>query len=251
METAKKIKLSRAKTRRRRLFTIGGRPPKDDRMILTGIWFVLRTGVPWRDLPECFGSWGTVYARFRRWCACGHLVRMLKVLARRASGRLRHLDCSPIKLHRQGANPAGGQQAQAMGRTKGGLNTKLSALVDRHGRAVALSLAPGAQHDQHAVIPVLHQRRGRRVVADKGFDSDVFRRKLRSRHAQPCLPPRHGRRHPASYHRGYYRARHHVENFFGRIKAYRRVSTRYEKLAATFLAFVLFAAILDWLTHKV
>ena len=55
-------------------------------MILTGIWFVLRTGVPWRDLPECFGSWGTVYTRFRRWCACGLLVRMRLVGVTTVSG---------------------------------------------------------------------------------------------------------------------------------------------------------------------
>jgi transposase len=248
---AKKIKLSRAKTRRRQLFTKGGRPPKDDRLMLTGIWFVLRTGLPWRDLPECFGPWGSVYTRLRRWCASGLFARMLKVLGRRACGGLRHLDCSHIKLHQHGANPVGGQEAQAMGRTKGGLNTKLSALVDRHGRAVALSLAPGPQHDQHAALPVLRGLKGRCIVADKGFDSNIFRRKLRRRHAAPCIPPRKGRRQPARFHRGYYRARHHIENFFGRIKAYRRVSTRYEKLAATFLFFVSFAAILDWLTLKV
>lgn len=60
---------------------------------------------------------------------------------------LRHLDCSHIKLHQDGANPAGGQLAQAIGRTKGGLNTKLVAVADQHGRAVAVTLAPGPQHD--------------------------------------------------------------------------------------------------------
>lgn len=251
METAKKIKLSRAKTRRLQIFTRGGRPPKEDRLILTGIWFVLRTGVPWRDLPECFGPWGTIYTRFRRWCASGLFVRLLKVLSRRACGALRHLDCSHIKLHQHGTNPAGGQQAQAMGRTKGGLNTKLSALVDQHGRAVALSLAPGPQHDQHAVRPVLPDARGRRVVADKGFDADVFRLRLSRQRTRCCIPPKRGRLQPARFHRGYYCHRHQIENFFGRIKTHRRISTRYEKLATTFLAFVLFAAVLDWLTRKV
>jgi transposase len=172
-------------------------------------------------------------------------------LAKRARGELRHLDCSHIKLHQHGANPAGGQSAQAMGRTKGGLNTKLSALVDQHGRAVALSLAPGPQHDQHAVGPVLASARGRRIVADKGFDADVFRQRLRRQRSRCCIPPKRGRRQPARFHRGYYRCRHQIENFFGRIKVHRRISTRYEKLAITFLAFLQLATILDWLTQKV
>lgn len=139
--------------------------------------------------------------------------------------------------------------AQAMGLTNGGLNTKLSAVVDARGRAVALCLAPGPQHDQHAVVPVLPSARGRRIVADKGFDADVFRARLRTQRTRCCTPPKRGRRQPACFHRSYYRCRHQIENFFGRIKIYRRISTRYNKLAETFLGFVCLAAMLDWLTH--
>lgn len=117
--------------------------------------YVLWTGVPWRDLPECYGPWSSVYTRYRRWCEAGLFARMLSLLTIGAEGERRHLDCSHIRLHQHGANPPGGQAAQAMGRTKGGLNTKLSAVVDARGRTVGLSLAPGQQHDQHAVIPVL------------------------------------------------------------------------------------------------
>lgn len=220
-------------------------------MVLSGIVYVLRTGLPWRDVPGHFGVWGTIYTRFRRWCASGLFARILQVLSKRARGMLRHLDCSHIKLHQHGANPAGGQQAQAMGRTKGGLNTKLAALVDRHGRAVTVSLAPGPRHDLYAVEPLLGCARRRRIVADKAFDADVFRQRLRNQRTRCCIPPKRGRRHPARFHRGYYRARHHVENFFQRIKSLRRISTRYEKLATTFLAFVQLAAVLDWLIHRV
>jgi transposase len=136
-----------------------------------------------------------------------------------------------------------------MGRTKGGLNTNLSAVVDARGRAVALSLAPGPQHDQHAVAPVLACARRHRIVADKGFDADGFRARLRTQGIRCCIPPRRGRRHPARFHRGYYRCRHQIENFFGRIKIHRRISTRHDKLAETFLGFVSLAAFLDWLTH--
>jgi transposase len=217
--------------------------------MLTGIFYVLRTGVPWRDLPEQFGPWSSVYARFRRWCAAGLFARMLALVAARAAGQLRYIDCSHIKLHQDGANPRGGQAAQAIGRTKGGINTKLAAIVERRGRAVALGLVEGQRHDLHAINPLLGCLRGRRAVGDKGFDADTFRARLRYQRTRTCIPPKRSRRHPVTFHRGYYRHRHNVENFFCRLKRHRRISTRYEKLAATFLAFVQLATVFDWLIH--
>lgn len=102
----------------------------------------------------------------------------------------------------------------------------------------------GREHDQHAVVPLPACVRGRRVVDDKGFNADIFRARLHTQRARCCIPPKRGRRQPARLHRGYYRCRHQIENFFGRIKIHRRISTRYEKLAETFLGFVFLAAIL-------
>jgi transposase len=96
-----------------------------------------------------------------------------------------------------------------------------------------------------AVAPLLPCVRGRRVVADKGFDANVFRGRLHTQRTRCCIPPKRGCRQPARSHRGYYRRRHQIENFFCRIKAYRRVATRYDKLAVTFLGFIQLAAIVD------
>lgn len=218
--------------------------------MLSGIFYVLRTGIPWRDLPAAFGPWSSVYTRFRRWCASGLFARMLAIVAKDADGELRHLDCSHIKLHQDGTNPPGGQAVQAIGRTKGGINTKLAAIVDSLGRAVALGLAAGQRHDLYAVEPLLPCLRGHRAVADKGFDADSFRARLCRQRTRVCIPPKRTRRTLVAFHRGYYRRRHRVENFFCRIKRHRRISTRYDKLAATFLGFVQLAAVLDWLTHR-
>jgi transposase len=107
------------------------------------MWYVLRTGIPWRDLTERFGPWSSVYTWFRRWCTNGLWATILGQLGHAAFERIRCMDCSHIKIHRDGANPIGGQAWQAMGRTKGGLNTKLAAVVDAVGRAIGLNLAPG------------------------------------------------------------------------------------------------------------
>ena len=248
---AKKIDLTKTQKRDWANCHRGGRPPKDDRPMVTGIWYVLRTGIPWRDLPPQFGPWSSVYTRFRRWCASGLWARLLAELGAGAYGEIRRVDCSHIKIHQDAANPAGGQTAQAMGRTKGGFNSKLAAVVDAVGRAVGLSLAPGPQHDLRACAPLMPHLDGKWVVGDKGFDSAAFRADLVRTGAMVCIPPRSTRRTDYYFSRLLYKHRHTVENFFCRIKRHRRIATRYEKLAVTFLGFVYLAAIIDWITHEV
>lgn len=208
--------------------------------MVEGMIYILRSGCPWRDLPERFGPWSSVYTRWSRWAYEGVWAAILDFLAEDAEGELRHLDSSHIKVHQDASNPAGGQENQALGRTKGGLNSKVTALVDGRGRAVQLALAPGQRNDTIAAEDIVLLQ-SKKVVADRGYDSDRFRERIVSAGSEPCIPPRAGRIAPAKYHRAYYRKRHRVENFFQRIKRRRRIGTRYEKLDVTFFAFLTLA----------
>jgi len=215
--------------------------------MVEAIFYVLRTAVAWRDMPACYGPWNSVYTRWRRWCTLGLWQEILRLLARNAVGCVRFVDGSHIKLHQFGTNPAGGQSAQAIGRTKGGLNTKLCALVEGQGRLMAAVVVPGQMYEVEAAAPLINTLKNVLVVGDKGFDADVLRQQLLAQGCLASIPPRSGRRFPAWHHRALYRQRHKVENFFQRIKVYKRISTRYEKLAFTFLNFILLAAAFDWL----
>ena len=211
---------------------------------------MLRMGCPWRDLPCGAAHWRTVYGYFVRWREAGLWPRILRTLARRAKGRLCFIDAGYIRVHQSGANPRGGQQAQALGVSRGGLTTKIHALVDGRGRARKLLLSAGNVVDVQmapALVADLDRKTCGTPVADKGDDSDALRTLLFEKEIFPCLGVSHKRVEKRLFHKGYYRHRHHVENFFAKLKRHRRVSTRYDKLAASFFAFVTLSAILHWL----
>ena len=112
---------------------------------------------------------------------------------------------------------------------------------------MAAVIAPGQVYEVEASAPLLETLRRVLLVGDKGFDSDALRQQMQAQGCLACVPPRSNRQSPAWWSRELYRQRHKIENFFQRIKIYKRVSTRYEKLALTFLNFILVAAVFDWL----
>ena len=124
-------------------------------------------------------------------------------------------------------------------------------VVDGLGRATGLNLAPGNRNDLRAITVLLEKLADCWVIGDRGFDARTFRDKLIAANAKPCIPPRISNKIQYYYSELLYTHRHVVENFFAHIKRMRRIGTRYEKLAETFLGFVTFAAVLDWLHFEV
>ena len=134
-----------------------------------------------------------------------------------------------------------GQDSQGLGRSRGGFSTKIHIAVTGEGQPVKLHLTEGERHDVTCAEILLEGLEPKHVIADKGYDSDPLRRKIRSAGAKPVIPSRRNcrkRRHD----RQRYKLRNVVERFINRLKHCRRVATRYDKLAATFLGFVQFAS---------
>jgi transposase len=217
--------------------------------VVCAIIYVLHEGVRWRALPAVFGNWKSIYTRMSRWSQRGALGAIFEVVSTdNQRGKLRHLDASHIKVHQDAnvADPA----AQAMGKTRGGRNTKLHAVVDSAGHAVRLKLTPGQDHDsKHALEMSDGLTPGQTLVADKAYDVDAIRAAVAGRGTGVCIPAKSNRKHPATHHKGYYKKRHEVENFFQRAKRCRRIGTRYEKTERMFMAFVTLFAIIDYYLH--
>ena len=135
-----------------------------------------------------------------------------------------------------------------MGRSRGGLTTKIHALVDRKGRPIKLRLTAGQEADiVSAPEMVADLPAGAMLLADKGYDANALREAVSERKAWANIPPKRNRTEALCFSPYLYRARNLVERFFNKIKHCRRIATRYDKLAANYLAFVQLASIRLWL----
>lgn len=218
----------------------------DTERILLAVLYRLREGCCWRAL-SIFAPHTTIYTRWKAWCESGVWDRILEALANAALGKLWAIDSTCAKVHKHAFGGPQSVDVQCIGRSKGGANTKVHALVDARGRAVRLLLAAGNRHDSVAAPDLVAGLDSRTILGDKAYGSAAFRELLDSLGLRACIPPKANESNPASYHKGFYKKRHHVENFFQRIKESRAIATRFEKLASRFLALVKLAAICDWL----
>lgn len=135
-----------------------------------------------------------------------------------------------------------------MGRSRGGLTTKIHALTDGRGLPLELVLTPGQAGDCPVADRLLGRLRdGTIVLADKAYDADWLRRRIEAAAAAPNIPPMPHRRWKPCFSRTLYRLRNHIERFFNKIKHFRRVATRYEKHASNYLAMLKLAATKIWL----
>lgn len=137
--------------------------------------------------------------------------------------------------------------AEALGRSRGGFRTKIHVLTDALGTPLAFRLTGGQAADITQAEALLPDDPIKAVVADKGYDADAFVITVTARGAAAVIPPRKNRQQPRAYDRHVYRERQLIECFFGKIKHYRRIFSRFEKTARNYMGFLRFVATLVWL----
>jgi len=135
-----------------------------------------------------------------------------------------------------------------MGRSRGGLTTKIHAVVDAKGLPIRLALTPGQDYDGAAAMELLDALpENAMVLADKAYDANAIREMINDQGAWANIPPKSNRKDPICFSPYLYKARNLVERFFNKIKHFRRIATRYDKLAANYMAMIKLASIRIWL----
>ena len=135
-----------------------------------------------------------------------------------------------------------------MGRSRGGLTTKIHALVDANGLPITLKLTEGQAHDGRSAADMLDEIGEDQVLlADRAYDSDALREKMAKQGAWANIKPLANRKNVPAFSAFLYRYRNLVERFFSKLKHFRAVATRYEKHDANYLALVKLASAKIWM----
>lgn len=141
----------------------------------------------------------------------------------------------------------GGQAEQALGRSRGGFSTKIHVTVDGLGNPLRLQLTAGQRHDIIIAHDLIVDLNFDFVIADRSYGAKDFLDEIIATGAEPVIPPKKNAKQPHPYDEWRYRERHLIEFFIGKIKHFRRVFSRFDKLAKRYLGFLQFVSVLIWL----
>src|SRR5215204_3873712 len=210
-----------------------GKPRVDDRRVISGIVHVLKSGAHWVDAPTVYGPRKTLYNRYVRWAAKGVWVNLFHSLARAGGPSAQLLiDSSAVKAHRSASGGKGG--AQSGNRPLARRTDDQDPCPDRRAVPPACFHANGRQMaDCTAGAQLLERLPPCRILhGDKGYDTDAIRRQIEATGATPNIPPKANRRWKNCFSPALYRGRNAIERMFCRLKDFRRIATRYDRLGA-------------------
>ena len=218
--------------------------------VLNAILFVAENGCKWRGLPVRFGNWHTIYTRMNRWPKKGVLDRVFEHLQREKILRVKlevlSIDSTVVKVHPDGT-AASKNGPESIGKSRGGWTNKVHLVVSDGGTALRVSLSPAPSPDAPEGRKLLQglgpQHQTPFLVMDRAYQDNQTQQLVWALGYTPVVPLLQTRAEPWECDVQIYTRRNEMERLFRRLKGYRRIFTRYEKLDVLFFGFMLFALI--------
>ena len=218
------------------------------RTFIDSIFWIMRTGAQWRELPEQYGKWNSVFQRFNAWSKKGIWHLLLEHFSSDSDMESVMIDSTILRAH---ACAAGYQkdsaQEQALGRSRGGFTSKIHALVDALGNPIKFVFTGGNSSDIASAPALIEGIRNSNIIADKAYDSNDFILDILNQECSPVIPPKKNRLLQRDYDKHVYKERHLVECFFGKIKHFRRIFSRFDKSIRNFASFLCLASTHVWI----
>jgi transposase len=218
------------------------------RRFLEAVYFIMRTGAQWIELPKHYGKHKSVHKRYLSWAKKDVWNDVLGVLSTGCDDESFLIDGSIVRAHACAAGyKKNSQEEQKLGRSKGGFSTKIHACVDALGNPIRFILTPGQSSEIKQAAKLIEGIENSNIMADKGYDCDEFVEKIKSQNCNPVIPPKENRKVKREIDYRLYKERHLVECFFSKIKHFRRIFSRFDKMAISYMGFLAFASIIIWL----
>jgi transposase len=213
---------------------------------IESIYWIARTGAQWREMPEKYGNWNSIFTRFNAWSKKSIWIKLMTFCVQDPDLEYLSIDATIVRAHPCSAG-YGDQSEQGLGRSKGGFSTKIHVKVDALGNPLKFLVTPGQSSDVTKATELIEEATGSYIIGDRGYDSDGVRAQVHAQKCIPVIPGKSNRIVAIEYDKDIYKERHVVECFFSKLKQFRRTFSRFDKSLRNFSSFLAFVGAILWL----